>query len=59
VHVVVLRRAGPMFSSGMDLATLGELAGAITTQDVRPPAVIVVGEVVAIAHPDSYPQRLP
>ena len=28
VRVVVLRGAGPMFSSGMDLATLGDLAGA-------------------------------
>ena len=28
VHCVVLRGAGPMFSSGMDLATLGELAQA-------------------------------
>jgi enoyl-CoA hydratase/carnithine racemase len=27
VHCVVLRGAGPMFSSGMDLGTLGELAG--------------------------------
>jgi uroporphyrin-III C-methyltransferase/precorrin-2 dehydrogenase/sirohydrochlorin ferrochelatase len=37
--------------------TLGELAGTITGQDVRPPAVIVVGDVVAIADPDSYPPR--
>ena len=37
--------------------TLGELAGAITDEDIRPPAVIVIGDVVAIAHPDSYPPR--
>ena len=37
--------------------TLGELAGAITDEDIRPPAVIVIGDVVAIAHPDSYPLR--
>ena len=37
--------------------TLGELAEAITDQDVRPPAVIVIGDVVAIAHPDAYPPQ--
>jgi uroporphyrin-III C-methyltransferase/precorrin-2 dehydrogenase/sirohydrochlorin ferrochelatase len=37
--------------------TLGELAEAITDADVRPPAVIVIGDVVAIAHPESYPRR--
>ena len=41
------------------LTTLGELAGAIADQGVQPPAVIVIGDVVAVAHPDSYPQRLP
>lgn len=36
------------------LATLGTLAGEIAAQQVRPPAIIVVGEVVAVAHPERY-----
>ncbi len=39
--------------------TLGELADTITGGDVRPPAVIVVGDVVALAHPDAFPARNP
>lgn len=37
------------------LSTLGELASDLAAQDVRPPAIIVVGEVVAVAHPERYP----
>jgi len=36
------------------LATLGTLAGEIAAQQVRPPAIIVVGEVVAVAHPERF-----
>jgi uroporphyrin-III C-methyltransferase/precorrin-2 dehydrogenase/sirohydrochlorin ferrochelatase len=36
------------------LATLATLAVAIATHAVRPPAVIVVGDVVAVAHPAHY-----
>ncbi|WP_203337920.1 uroporphyrinogen-III C-methyltransferase [Nocardioides limicola] len=36
------------------LSTLGELAVDIET--VRPPAIIVIGEVVAVAHPERYPR---
>ncbi|MDF9715286.1 uroporphyrinogen-III C-methyltransferase [Nocardioides sp. ChNu-153] len=36
------------------LSTLGTLADDIATQGVRPPAIIVVGEVVAVAHPERY-----
>ena len=50
---------GTMPTERTVLTTLGELAGAIADQGVRPPAVIVIGDVVAVAHPDSYPQRLP
>ena len=50
---------GTMPTEHTVLTTLGELAGAIAAQGVRPPAVIVIGDVVAVAHPDSYPQRLP
>jgi len=37
------------------LATLGTLGEQIRTHDVRPPAIIVVGEVVAVARPDAFP----
>ncbi len=38
------------------LSTLDELTHDLTAQDVRPPAIIVVGHVVAIAHPERYPE---
>ncbi len=36
------------------LSTLGELTDDLHAQAVRPPAIIVVGEVVAVAHPERY-----
>jgi len=36
------------------LSTLGTLADDIAAQGVKPPAIIVVGEVVAVAHPERY-----
>ena len=36
------------------LATLTTLADQLSAHDVRPPAVIVVGEVVAVAHPAAF-----
>jgi uroporphyrin-III C-methyltransferase/precorrin-2 dehydrogenase/sirohydrochlorin ferrochelatase len=36
------------------LATLGTLADVIAAEHVRPPAIIVVGEVVAVAHPERF-----
>lgn len=36
------------------LATLGTLEQRLVEQEIRPPAIIVVGEVVAIAHPDAF-----
>jgi uroporphyrin-III C-methyltransferase / precorrin-2 dehydrogenase / sirohydrochlorin ferrochelatase len=36
------------------LATLGTLAAELTEHGVRPPAIIVVGEVVAVAHPAHF-----
>jgi uroporphyrin-III C-methyltransferase/precorrin-2 dehydrogenase/sirohydrochlorin ferrochelatase len=36
------------------LSTLGGLADDLSTEAVTPPAIIVVGEVVAVAHPDRY-----
>ncbi|RYE76186.1 MAG: uroporphyrinogen-III C-methyltransferase, partial [Myxococcales bacterium] len=38
------------------LATLGSLASVLTAESVRPPAIIVIGDVVAVAHPEhSWP----
>ena len=36
------------------LSTLGRLGADIVAEEVRPPAIIVIGEVVAVAHPDRY-----
>jgi uroporphyrin-III C-methyltransferase/precorrin-2 dehydrogenase/sirohydrochlorin ferrochelatase len=36
------------------LSTLGTLADDIVTEGVTPPAIIVVGEVVAVANPERY-----
>ena len=36
------------------LSTLGRLGADIATAQVRPPAIIVVGEVVAVAHPEHF-----
>jgi uroporphyrin-III C-methyltransferase/precorrin-2 dehydrogenase/sirohydrochlorin ferrochelatase len=36
------------------LSTLGSLADDLAASDVRPPAIIVVGDVVAVAHPERY-----
>jgi uroporphyrin-III C-methyltransferase/precorrin-2 dehydrogenase/sirohydrochlorin ferrochelatase len=40
------------------LATLGTLADELAAHGVRPPAIIVVGEVVAVAHPGSFGGRV-
>ena len=36
------------------LSTLGTLAEDLTAHGVRPPAIIVVGDVVAVAHPAHF-----
>jgi uroporphyrin-III C-methyltransferase/precorrin-2 dehydrogenase/sirohydrochlorin ferrochelatase len=36
------------------LSTLGGLAADLDRHDVRPPAIIVVGDVVAVAHPQAF-----
>ncbi|WP_104106522.1 uroporphyrinogen-III C-methyltransferase [Nocardioides sp. 616] len=36
------------------LSTLGELAQDLASHQVRPPAIIVVGDVVRVAHPERY-----
>jgi uroporphyrin-III C-methyltransferase/precorrin-2 dehydrogenase/sirohydrochlorin ferrochelatase len=39
------------------LSTLGDLAADLERHDVRPPAIIVVGDVVAVAHPRAFGGR--
>jgi uroporphyrin-III C-methyltransferase/precorrin-2 dehydrogenase/sirohydrochlorin ferrochelatase len=36
------------------LTTLGEVGSDLDRHDVRPPAIIVVGDVVAVAHPQHF-----
>jgi uroporphyrin-III C-methyltransferase/precorrin-2 dehydrogenase/sirohydrochlorin ferrochelatase len=36
------------------LSTLERLAADLAEESVTPPAIIVVGDVVAVAHPDHY-----
>ncbi|MCW2814970.1 MAG: uroporphyrinogen-III C-methyltransferase [Nocardioides sp.] len=48
---------GTMPAERTVLSTLGELAHDIVAQQVRPPAIVVVGEVVAVAHPGRYAAR--
>ncbi len=36
------------------LSALGTLAADIAAEGVKPPAIIVIGEVVAVAHPERY-----
>jgi uroporphyrin-III C-methyltransferase/precorrin-2 dehydrogenase/sirohydrochlorin ferrochelatase len=37
------------------LTTLGSVTGDLEREAVRPPAIVVVGHVVAVAHPERYP----
>ncbi len=41
------------------LSTLGDLTADLDRHAVRPPAIIVVGDVVAVAHPDVFGGRAP
>lgn len=45
---------GTMAAQRTVLATLGTLEEQLGAHQVRPPAIIVVGEVVAVAHPDTF-----
>lgn len=47
---------GSMPAEHTVLSTLGDLARDLEEQQVRPPAIIVVGEVVAVARPGRYPR---
>ncbi|TYL55853.1 uroporphyrinogen-III C-methyltransferase [Nocardioides sp. BGMRC 2183] len=46
---------GTMPTERTVLATLGTLAERLDAEQVRPPAIIVIGEVVRVAHPDGFP----
>lgn len=45
---------GSMPTERTVLATLKDLADQLAAHAVRPPAIIVIGEVVALAHPDAF-----
>ncbi len=45
---------GTMPTERTVLTTLGDLAEAIVAERVQPPAIIVIGEVVGVAHPERY-----
>lgn len=45
---------GTMPTQRTVLATLGTLAARLAEEDVKPPAIIVIGEVVAVAHPEAF-----
>ena len=45
---------GTMPAERTVLATLGSLADDLRAADVHPPAIIVIGQVVAVAHPERY-----
>ncbi|WP_246081898.1 uroporphyrinogen-III C-methyltransferase [Nocardioides litoris] len=48
---------GTMATQRTVLSTLGELEHDLAAEGVKPPAIIVVGDVVAVAHPAHYPER--
>lgn len=50
---------GTMPAERVELSTLATLGDDIETRAIRPPAIIVVGEVVAVAHPEAYPGVVP
>lgn len=46
---------GTMPTQRTVLSTLADLAETLRREAVQPPAIIVVGDVVAIAHPEAFP----
>ena len=45
---------GTMPAERTVLSTLGALAADLAREAVQPPAIIVIGDVVAVAHPEHY-----
>jgi uroporphyrin-III C-methyltransferase/precorrin-2 dehydrogenase/sirohydrochlorin ferrochelatase len=46
---------GSMPTERTVLSTLGSLAGDLARHSVAAPAIIVIGEVVRVAHPEAFP----
>ena len=45
---------GTMATQRVVLTTLAALKKTLATDEIRPPAIIVIGEVVRVAHPDAF-----
>ena len=45
---------GTMPGERTTLATLATLGDQLAAHDVRPPAIIVIGDVVRVAHPEAF-----
>jgi uroporphyrin-III C-methyltransferase / precorrin-2 dehydrogenase / sirohydrochlorin ferrochelatase len=54
---VAIVAEGTMPGERTVLSTLASVAEDVVREDVRPPAIVVVGEVVAVAHPERYGWR--
>jgi uroporphyrin-III C-methyltransferase/precorrin-2 dehydrogenase/sirohydrochlorin ferrochelatase len=54
---VAIVSEGTMPGEKVLLSTLGEIAEDLRREQVRPPAIVVVGDVVAVANPDRYAWR--
>ncbi len=54
---VAIVSEGTMPGERTVLSTLGAVGEDVTREDVRPPAIVVVGDVVAVANPDRYAWR--
>jgi uroporphyrin-III C-methyltransferase/precorrin-2 dehydrogenase/sirohydrochlorin ferrochelatase len=54
---VAIVSEGTMPGERVVLSTLGEVGDAVLAQEVRPPAIVVVGDVVAVANPATFPGR--
>ena len=52
--VVAVVCDGSMPTERTVLATLGTLGARLEEEAVKPPAIIVIGEVVRVAHPDAF-----
>lgn len=54
---VAIVSEGTMPGERTVLSTLGEVGESVLREEVRPPAIVVVGDVVAVANPSTYPDR--
>jgi uroporphyrin-III C-methyltransferase / precorrin-2 dehydrogenase / sirohydrochlorin ferrochelatase len=51
---VAIVSEGTMPGERTVLTTLGTVGAAVESEQVRPPAIVVIGDVVAVANPDTY-----